>query len=432
MRSSHVRLGTPIIVALFVAAACTSAASPIPVVPSTPTATPPAAATPSPASPPPATTAPPTPAAISSPTPSATAVPTGAALTWIITGNMVTPRDSHAATLLLDGSVLVTGGDGVKTSNLAKAELYDPNSGSWTATGKLTEGRRGHTATLLSDGTVLVAGGWSDRSDLVPSATAELYDPSTGKWVATARMAAARAGHTATLLADGTVLLAGGLSYCCGNGGPLDVAELFDPRTGSWTKTASMLKVRGDHTATLLPNGTVLVIGGIGRKTDDVAPINTTLAAAEIYDPATKAWTATRHLNEGRAGHTATLLNDGSVLVTRMGSQGSAELFDASTGSTAATGNMDLIRFNHDATLLPDRTVLVVGNSSEDDDASRRSAELYHPRSGRWTRIESMNIGRDGHTVTLLANGTVLVAGGNDESGRPVAAAELYDPGTSS
>ena len=126
----------------------------------------------------------------------------------------------------------------------------------WTATGRMISGHEVHTATLLSDGKVLVAG----RYQADQQASAELYDPGTESWAATGRMIDGRVEYTATLLADGTVLVAGGF-----NGNDSAAAELYDPSTGSWTATGSMTEGRSEHTSTLLPNGMVLVAGGAGE-----------------------------------------------------------------------------------------------------------------------------------------------------------------------
>lgn len=147
---------------------------------------------------------------------------------------MLEARNFYTATPLLDGTVLVAGGVGADTSDffvniLASAELYDPTTGQWTATGAMLETRIYHTATLLPGGTVLVAGGANGVVDPFPIVTAERYDPVTGSWTATASMGEARSSYTATLLGDGTVLVAGGN----GSSGYLASAELYDPGSGT-------------------------------------------------------------------------------------------------------------------------------------------------------------------------------------------------------
>jgi len=359
------------------------------------------------------------------PSPRRTPAPTASPPTWAFTGSLATPRTSFTATLLGDGTVLVAGGGrfAVPYSNpetLDSAELYDPDSGTWTPAARMVEARYGHTATLLPNGTVLVAGGssWSEAGETTLLVTsAELYDPRSGTWTAIEGMLEARwSGHTATLLPDGTVLVAGGFVNTIGRG--LVSAELYDPATGAWSGTGNMTEERFGHTATLLPNGTVLVAGGSG----------TGRASAELYDPRTRTWTTTGNLVEARQLHTATLLPDGTVLVAggqRGDGLASAERYDPRSGIWTATGTMIAARYLHTATLLPDGTVLVAGGAI--GGFAVASAELYDLGGGLWVPTSSMNAVRSGHTATLLTDGRTLVVGGAD-----LAAAELYetDPGT--
>ena len=192
-----------------------------------------------------------------------TAVPSFAQGTWTTTGSLNTARTGHVATLLPNGEVLVAGG-GNATGFLPSAELYDPATGKWTVSGSMATARGQQTATLLPNGEVLVAGGISNGSSLwSPSctATAEIYNPSTGQWTTTGSMTKSRSNHTATLLKDGLVLVVGGLC----NGGfsyPDKSAELYDPSTGTWKTTGSMNIARVNTAATLLRNGQVLIEGG--------------------------------------------------------------------------------------------------------------------------------------------------------------------------
>ncbi len=357
-----------------------------------------------------------TPTPDASPT-SESAAPVG---TWTPTGDLVTPHWLHTATLLLDGRVLVAGSD---LENASAAELYDPSTRSWAATQSMTNVRYRHTATLLPDGTVLVAGGIDPVPDAqgsggtTPLDSAELYDPNSGSWTTAPNLAAGRGAHTATLLPDGRVLVAGGISVDHGSGGPPEVsAELYDPRNGSWTATGSMITPHAYHAAVLLPDGTVLVAGGF---------MGGGAGTAEVYDPSTGTWTATEPMVFGHAEASATLLLDGRVLFAASESATrSAELYDPITGRWAATPDMTQARYGAPATLLPDGRVLVVGSiisGTRPDEGL--GAELYDPGTGTWTIAANMTTPRHGHTATLLDDGTVLVAGGDDRS------AETYDPG---
>jgi len=343
------------------------------------------------------------------------------AMAFVPTGSMTIARVGHTATLLKNGKVLVTGGNGGSGPGLASAELYDPSNEFFTATGSMTIARVGHTATLLTDpalpnyGKVLIAGG-------DPSGTAaELYDPVTETFTATASMTIARVGHTATLLTDpalpnyGKVLIAGGGTA---------TAELYDPANGTFTATGSMTTARVGHTATLLtgatlPNyGKVLIAGGA-------------TATAELYDPANGTFSATGGMTTARAGHTATLLTDpalpnyGKVLIA---GSSSAEVFDPASGTFAAVGSLPAGgAVGCTATLRSDGTVLVAGGAVlvplfrrlclftchqliGHALASQSFTELFAPESEGFIAMSILT--RDGHTATLLADGSVLVAGG--------------------
>jgi hypothetical protein len=200
--------------------------------------------------------------------------------------------------------VLVAGGYN-QGGFLSSAELYHPDSGLWTVTGDMHSPRAGHTATLLSDGHVLVAGGAAANGEVV--ATAELYEPTSGRWSDTGSMTEGRVGPTAILLADGRVLVVGGGPLSNGFSTAVASAEVYDPASGIWSAAATMHADRQYHTATLLRDGTVLVAGGIGSAA--------AYASAEVYDPADDSWSVIGEMHTEHAGHSATLLQNGNVLV---------------------------------------------------------------------------------------------------------------------
>ena len=225
-----------------------------------------------------------------------------AAGTWTLTGSMNVARTGQSATLLQNGQVLVAGGFG-----LSSAELYNPATGQWTLTGSLHVARNAAPATLLSNGQVLVAGGAGSGN--LSLASAELYNPATGQWTLTGSMSTARARHTMTQLTNGQVLATGGVDYASnGSVQVLASAELYNPATGQWTLTGSLHTPRVDHSATLLSNGQVLVAGGNDTNFN-------TLASAERCNPATGTWTTTGSLNVAREAYPMTLLSNGQVLV---------------------------------------------------------------------------------------------------------------------
>ncbi|WNG60549.1 DUF5011 domain-containing protein [Archangium gephyra] len=293
----------------------------------------------------------------------------------------------------------------------------EDRGGGWIPTGSMALPRLLHTATLLDDGRVLVAGGFNT--------TAEVYDPEARTWSATGSTLGSHRGHTATKLRDGRVLIAGG-GVC-----PITsaTAELYVPALGRWKPAGLLNTQRYHHTAVLLPNGKVLVAGGRTGEYDSA-----TLASAELYDPATNTWSHTGGLNTARAFHTMTLLPGGKVLVTGGGdaSDGliaSSELYDPATGKWTVVGTMATGRASHTATLLPGGKVLVAGGSGIDG-APSASAELYDPVTGSWSATGGMGSPRRLHTANVLPDGRVLIAGGYHPATGILTSSELYDPAT--
>ncbi|WP_291270408.1 kelch repeat-containing protein [Geothrix sp.] len=303
------------------------------------------------------------------------------------------------------------------TSSLAKLTVVAKGGpGTSLVTGSLVAPRAFHTATLLANGKVLVVGGYDGTFSL---ASAELYDPTTGTFKATGSLVTPRQSHTATLLVSGKVLISGGSSF----GTALASAELYDPATGTFTATGSLGAARSDHTATLLTDGRVLV--ACGRN------LGSYLATAELYDPAVGTFAATANAPlASRATHTATLLANGKVLLAggfRSSSLATAELYDPAGGTFTATGSLASARAYHTATLLPNGKVLIVGG------AATLVTELYDPATGAFAASGNLVTARDHwHTAVLLPTGAVYIAGGvgAGSPGAVLSAAELFDPAT--
>ena len=361
---------------------------------------------------------------------------------WTAVTGLATPRDVHTATLLRDGRVLVAGGEtyhvetdaSVSYEPLASAEVYDPATRTWTTVAPMLEPRVDHTATLLADGRVLIAGGASrefppgcDGGCDFSLATAELFDPATNTWSATGSLHVARNYAASTLLNDGRVLVAGGYNQ---GGHALPVAELYDPATGTWARTGDLLDAdAANHwsSTVLLFDGTVLAVGGSvldGSGGRVVVP-------AEIYHPATGTWTLTGAMPAGLAG-TATRLLDGRVLV--VGTPGDppaasgAAIYDPATGTWTATGGLSTGRTQQATTILPDGRVMTMGGGDPNPTGGLTSTEFYDPASGTWSAGPTLPTGRSGATATLLADGSVLLVGGVADALRLSAAVDLWTP----
>jgi uncharacterized repeat protein (TIGR01451 family) len=309
---------------------------------------------------------------------------------------------------------------------LRRAEAAD----AWVLTNSMTTGRSGHTATLLADGRVLVNGG-----DSSPTASAEIYDPTPGTWSLTGPPSTARYDHTATRLPDGRVLVAGGYDE---SGAALGSSEVYDPAAGTWSLTGPLITARTSHTATRLSDGRVLITGGAvgdwSNETTGETDLLVIIATAELYDPASGTWSPTDTMGTARRYHTATRLSDGRVLVAGGisessdgstaggygGPMGAAEIYDPAVGTWSWTGSMSIAHAVHTATLLADGRVLVAGGGSN----SMTIAEIYNPAAGTWSLTGSMSTGRYAHTASRLSDGRVLV------TGDPFALArtEIYDP----
>jgi len=278
--------------------------------------------------------------------------------------------------------------------------------------------RSGHTATLLPDGKVLIAGGMRRNQDFYKSA--ELYDPATEKFQPTGEMSIGRVGLVAVLLRSGKVLIAGGwVGHVT-----TDSAELYDPATGKFTLLPHMTTRRARPSITLLNDGNVLLAGGGDHDARDAA-----IASAEIFRADTQQFQPTGSLHRPRQGQTATLLKDGRILMAG-GTGGEliarAELYDPKTGTFSETGSLNTPRYKHTAGLLPDGRVLIAGGSDQHDwTGTMNSAEIYDPHTGKFTTTSPLNDSRFKlpDEAVHLPSGRLLIAGGSKQ-------AEVFDPVT--
>lgn len=441
---------------------------------------------------------------------------------WMIANGLNVGRSAHSATLLNDGRILIAGGLDNANRELKSTEIYDPATGRSTAVGDLNEARSDHHAMALKDGRVLVlnkqsaetfnpaTGQWTltgpttlqtsstsgnyDRASVTLLANgkvlvtggqagiltfarngAELFDPATGKWMATGAMNFGRSDHSTTLLPSGKVLAVGGINRM----EQPDVTELYDPETGQWTRTGRMRVPRYRHFAAYLPNGRVLVAGGAA----DLSLTSFTLTGrtAELYDPMTGVWVLAEALSFSHAttrGRVAQL-SDGRVLFV-----GSGELYDFNTGRwtfvarpfdvgsailTALPNGKALLtggssdrplrlvqQFdpalspvpifgqwsltssyaagpNHAATALADGKILVTGGAVPSAITgtflAQSVARMFDTKDG-WQTVNNMAVARHRHTVTLLPNGHVLAVGGESVTNAALSGAELFNPAT--
>ncbi|HZC46846.1 MAG TPA: kelch repeat-containing protein [Candidatus Acidoferrum sp.] len=309
---------------------------------------------------------------------------------------MTTPRADAAAIRLRDGRVLICGGTatGEVGGVLSSAELYDPAARTFSPTGAMTVPRAGQTITMLHDGRALLTGGVRNAGFRSQLASAEIYDPATGTFSATGSMSTPREGHTATILRDGRVLIVGGSSNGVQTAGS---AEIYDPSSGAFSRTGHLNQPRVAHVAALLGTGKVLIAGG-GRGGMPGGYIS--YDTAEMYDPATRTFTPMRaHMKNDRVGAAAVKLNDGRVLIVG-----------------GKSGRVVTSRHRNLSSLTPLNT-----------------AEIYDPESNSFVRTGNMSAPHFLPTATILDNGNVLVVGGWTIRGPIVVGmrdAEVYQPST--
>ncbi|WP_437726006.1 kelch repeat-containing protein [Sorangium sp. So ce861] len=357
------------------------------------------------------------------PLPDGTSCPDPTTSAWVpaapVPGGLY-PSDS--STLLPDGTVLVAGGEALtpegRRSPLSRAVRYDPASGTWAPAGAMLHARSLHTATLLPDGTVLVAGGTALVAGAPAAiAEAERYDPATGVWTAAAPMNVARRGHAAALLPNGNLLVAGGF-----NGSPGQrSAELYDPVANTWTLVASMNDGRALFSATPLLDGRVLVVGS---KDPDISP------HPEVYDPSTDSWTAIWLPSWQRDfWHSATRLADGRVLIVNRSdtpSEYAVHLFDPSDDTWSEASPADCVAPS--AVLLADGRVLVLRCWAQPPESNYSAVQIYDPETDTWSPAPNFAEEPGKGDLVRLADGRVLLTA-TCPLGSPDCSALLYVPG---
>ena len=363
--------------------------------------------------------------------------------TFAATNPLAVPRVGHTATLLDDGRVLVAGGRhqptrGTSQSNdqfvtEATAEIYDSATGAFSAAGTMLRPRAEHTATKLGDGRVLIAGGYTQRDSGDPDAVAEaeIFDPATGTFRETGNMITPRGDHSATLLADGRVLIVGGAGEFGPGGEPMDAianGEIFDPKTGTFTAVASLVTERAGHSATLMADGRVLVAGGRNALGDP--------RTTEIFDPATARSPPDRPPGHRTMPPSHRVIADGRILLAGSGPGGS-ELFDphaaAPVAPSAAPGPRAFSPIQtgvmHDGPSLvelDDGRVLIVGGSIVGGQDATDIAEIFDPTTGRTTPTGRRTAQLSESTTTRLPDGRILLVGNSPDGSRR--RAEIFDP----
>ena len=329
-------------------------------------------------------------------------------------------RVSHRTVVLNDGRVMVIGG-AQRTGPYDTVEFYNPTTetwvsdpflGSWEKAPPLVQSRAGHTTTILDDGTLLVTGGRArlDETDLqtlvefIPST--EIYDPASGESRAVADMNDPRGGHIAAKLKDGRVLVAGGRKLVIDEEGSRKInfvgtAEIYDPVGDTWTRVADMTAPRWAHTGIELTDGTVIVVGG---ENDEGK-----IATAEVYDPAFDTWTEVSRMADGRSGHSMEMLPDGRLMVAG-GSGPTVEVYDFNTRTWSLLPNLDQRLRDAAVGVLEDGTILVAGGFGAQGPSN--SALIHELGTTQWTYVDRLPETRVGSTMTLLDNGGVLMLGG--------------------
>jgi hypothetical protein len=285
--------------------------------------------------------------------------------------------------------------------------------GTWAAAASMNQSRDRFSGALLPSGKVLVAGSW------VVSRSAELYDPSYNTWTLTGSMITGRSEFQAAPLSDGLVLVAGGDTGTF----PTSKAELYNPGSATWSATGNLNQARENYGLAVLPNGKVLAAGGATSER-----FLGVTSSAEIYDPGTGTWTRTGSMNQARQGATATVLPNGKVLSGRRKSVHQCGCANQRGIVRPLTGSMNVRRSQYTATLLAANGLVLVAGGGDGYQFYTNSAELYNPATGVWALTVNMTSVREHQYAVLLPDGEVLEAGGAALNGGNTPSADLYQP----
>lgn len=338
-------------------------------------------------------------------------------------GKLRDPRALATATRLNDGRVLVVGGEGDDYEMMTSVEIYDPATDTTSVAAPLPEPRSHHTATLLPNGQVLVAGGGRGSQISLPSGdqvlgSAVLYDPGSNTWTPTGAMVGKRAGHQAVALADGRVLVAGGgdkVGYPCAADYPncnvaesIGTAEIYDPATGAFTKTGDLAFARIAFSMDLLPSGKVVVAGGAAK--------NKGLVSVEVFDPAAGSWSRAPDLEGQRLFHASAVLGSTLLVVggkiANVAPINNADLLDEGAGQWRRGASVSIPRTGAKLVPLGSGKALLVGGFNQKEGVELSDSRLYDLASDTWSPVAKLATERSTHNAVVLKDGSVLVIGG--------------------
>jgi N-acetylneuraminic acid mutarotase len=343
-------------------------------------------------------------------------------------GKLREPRALATATRLKDGRVLVVGGEGDDYKMMASVEIYDPATETTTAGPPMPAPRSHHTATLLANGQVLVAGGGQGSEISIPNgegvlASAVLYDPAANAWREAGAMSGKRAGHQAVALADGRVLVVGGgdrVGYPCAAIHPncnvaesIGTAEIYDPASGTFSRTGDLAFPRVAFSLDVLRSGKVVATGG-GAK-------NAGLTSVEIFDPKAGTWSKGPDLDGQRLFHASAAVDNTLLVVggkiANVKPISNADLLDEGASKWRRGASVEIPRTGAKLVPLASGRVLLVAGFNQLENSAIADARLYDPATDSWTPIAKLAAERSTHTAVLLEDGSVLVAGGRGVAG---------------